>query len=81
MDRLATSEPGSNPEGIVLTFPTSPCEARKSMFGVGACCRQVLYPSFFNGQSAMPSPTNTIYFIVHSPIKRDLYITFSVPEK
>ena len=49
MVRLATSLPGGNPPGMVLTTPSGPFCARKSRFGVLAVSTGVLPPSFFYG--------------------------------
>src|SRR5215470_11799492 len=63
---VPTSLPEGKPSGIVWVSPSSPCDAMRSILGVWAYSSGVLFPNSATGQSAMPSPCNTTYFMICS---------------
>ena len=66
MDRMAVSLPAGRGGGQLTTLPTSPLAAIRSMAGVGAAWRGVLFPSWGTGSSAIPSPMISRYFVARS---------------
>ena len=64
IERFATSLPGVNPLGTVLSTPVRPNAANLSIFGVCAYCKSVLLPNDEVGTSAIPSPIIIMCFII-----------------
>jgi hypothetical protein len=64
-DKLAASEPGGTPSGMVATVPTCPIDANRFMTGREATSKGVFPPRFSMGSSPAPSGTNIKYFIFH----------------
>ena len=63
MERIAVSLPAGRGGGQLTTLPTVPRAAMRSMVGMLAQARGVLFPNSGTGLSAMPSPMTSRYFM------------------